>query len=85
VHELENLAQSMMGKRVLTFFGFFKNSSDNFSSTFSMEIKVQEHFFDSSFDFPAPFFTGLTFPECFVSFDAHCLLEDFLPKLKVVL
>jgi hypothetical protein len=40
-----------------------------------MEIKVlQQYFFDSSFDFPAPFFTGLTFPECFVSFDAHCLL-----------
>jgi hypothetical protein len=29
----------------------------------------------SSFDFLAPFLTGLTFPESFVSFDAHCLLS----------
>jgi hypothetical protein len=46
-----------------------------------MEIKVLQQtkitgvsFSGSSFDFPVSFFTGLTFPECFVSFDAHCLL-----------
>jgi hypothetical protein len=68
VHELEILAR---------FFGFSKNSSDNFS----MEIKVlqQTKITVLSIFLIVPlisllhFFTGLTFPECFVSFDAHCL------------
>lgn len=54
-----------------------KHSVEVSPCAFLTSLKYISIFFpNSSFDFPVLFLQlGLTFPECFVNFDAHCLLK----------